>query len=349
MLCKPDGVETVKTLPGEAAAPLLAGDKLVGEINDEGKLRLTDPKTKKVTWLQTNYDGRQAAIFSVACQRDGKIYGSSLLPGHTFYYDTASGRLADLGILDTRQVPGVRHDQPAAGAVSGQLLRGVRGPLRSGRAAGQRQESAPARTRGRPGAAGPVVPRPRRNALHGHRPVQGPTGRGAACVSTRATCRSRSGRARSPIRASCMSRRCRRAEQLFCVTSVQGGSSAIPTEKEALRIPLGPEERSHGVPVAADPRNAVVRPGDPARNGLIYGLAAGSYYVFDPKARSVVFTGLAAGQEPSFSRVARRAGRPARPDRGAGRRRRLHHRPGRQPREGPRASRIASSGHTAST
>jgi hypothetical protein len=79
--------------------------------------------------------------------------------------------------------------------------------------------------------------------------------------------------------------------ELFCTTSIQGGSSSIPTEKAAYVFLWDCRNaelvfRTQPVPGAIS-YGAAVRAG----NGLIYGLAAGKYYVFDPKQRRVVFTG----------------------------------------------------------
>ena len=79
--------------------------------------------------------------------------------------------------------------------------------------------------------------------------------------------------------------------ELFCTTSVRGGSSAIPTETSACVFlwDTAKEEmvfRADPVP-GTETYGRAVR----GRNGLIYGLAEKRYYVFDPVGRSIVFTG----------------------------------------------------------
>jgi hypothetical protein len=84
-------------------------------------------------------------------------------------------------------------------------------------------------------------------------------------------------------------------EQLFVVSSVEGGSSAIPTEKEAVAFLWNVRTEKIEFQVQPVPGfktyGKVVR----ARNGLIYGLAGqnyalDTYYAFDPKQRRVVMT-----------------------------------------------------------
>ena len=340
-LCRPDGVQPIKTAPAAVRVPLLAGDTIVGNLNEEGQLRLTDTKnlsenrssqvgrpsrdelptasgagskaknlsenrpsqagrpsrgelptasgvgSKKVRWLPTDYRGRQAAIFSVACQRDGKIYGSSLLPGHTFSCDTATGRLADLGILDSGKCQvydiislsqglffasyfGAYVDlfDPAAPIVKGQNPR----PL--GHAAGQER---PVQW-----CLGPD------NMLYtGTMPSKGRLG-GAILRVDPADLALKTWPSPIPNQSVMYVAAVPEANQLFCTTSIQGGSSAIATEKEACVFlwDLNKEAlvlQTQPLPGAKSYGRAVR-----ARNGLIYGLGNGQYYVFDPRTRSVV-------------------------------------------------------------
>jgi hypothetical protein len=79
--------------------------------------------------------------------------------------------------------------------------------------------------------------------------------------------------------------------ELFCTTSIRGGSSAIPTEKEACVFIW--DIKKEEMVFRADPIPGSKTYGRAVRgqNGLIYGVVGGKFYVFDPKARKVVFTG----------------------------------------------------------
>ena len=78
--------------------------------------------------------------------------------------------------------------------------------------------------------------------------------------------------------------------ELFCTASIRGGSSAIPTEKEAYVFLW--ELEKEALSARAQPVPGTTTYGRAVRgtNGLIYGLAGSKYYVFDPKKRTVVFT-----------------------------------------------------------
>ncbi|MFQ5811389.1 MAG: hypothetical protein ACE5JM_17355, partial [Armatimonadota bacterium] len=95
--CTPDGIKLGETQPVRRPPPdMTAGDKEAGAINAEGKLELTDVKSRDVSLLQTEYEGRPAHIYNVSCERDGKIWGGSK-PANTFYCDTKTGKLVDVG------------------------------------------------------------------------------------------------------------------------------------------------------------------------------------------------------------------------------------------------------------
>jgi hypothetical protein len=78
---------------------------------------------------------------------------------------------------------------------------------------------------------------------------------------------------------------------LFGTTSIQGGSSATPTEKEACVFLWDCKKETvtfTAKPVAGAKRYGAATRG---RDGMLYGVAEAQFYVFDPKARKTVFTG----------------------------------------------------------
>jgi hypothetical protein len=88
------------------------------------------------------------------------------------------------------------------------------------------------------------------------------------------------------------------------VTSINGGSSAIPTEKEGVLFIWDCKEEKvvfTTVPLpGVKSYSAVVR----GANGLIYGVAANRYYVFDPKTRQTVHTGMLPVKSPHYPDLA---------------------------------------------
>ena len=288
-LCQPDRVVIGKSAPDKGRPALRAGDKTVGSIAMDGRLELTDSKTRQVSWVPTDYDGRRAFIFSVGCERDGKIYGSTALPGNSFCYDTRTGELSDLGIIDTGKCQvydtislpqglflcsyfGAHVDfyDPA------KPIKKATNPRHLGRAIGQ------------------------------ERPVQWCLGPDGMIYTGTVPSKGRLGGALVRVDPDDLSFRVWPTPipnqsiqyvapvpdtgELFCTTSVSGGSSAIPTEKEAcvflwdtqkeemvFRTQPAPGARAYGRAIRAG-------------NGLIYGVTAGKYYAFCPKKKTVVFT-----------------------------------------------------------
>ncbi len=288
--CHPDRIELGETKPPAPRKPLLAGDKIVGSINAAGKLALTNMKTRKVTFLPTRYEGAPRSIFSVSCQRDGKIYGGTFSPAITFCYDTRSGKLADLGRLST--VPIQVYD----------TLNHSSGLFLSSYMPASVDFFDPAR---------PVTknenPRHVATVTGQERPVQLALGPDGMIYTGTFPSKDRLGGALVRINPADFSHKVwvnvitnqsifslaavPELGSIFCSSSIRGGSSAIPTEKEAFVFLWDCQRETvafRAQPVVGTKHyGAVVR----ARNGLLYGIADTQYYVFDPAQRKVVFTG----------------------------------------------------------
>lgn len=290
-LCHPDRIEIGKSLPARPGrGPLTAGDQVVGAINAEGKLRLSDKKTKRVSLLQTRYRGAPRAIFSVSCERDGKIYGGTFSPAISFCYDERTGRLTDLGpiaddkvqIYDTLNHPAglfLASYMPASVDFF-DLARPVRRPENPRHIVSITGQERPVQ----------LLLGPDGMIYTGTFPSKGRLGGALARINPHDfSCRVWTNIVANQSIVGLAS-----AADLggvFCTSSIHGGSSAIPTEKEALVFlwDCKREEVAYRVrPVAGTKHyGAVVR----ARNGLLYGIAGTRYYAFDPVRRETVFTG----------------------------------------------------------
>jgi len=107
-LCTPDGIDFnekslgrrggLNTRP-EKANPLSAGDEVVSPTMSEGKLEITNSKTKQVRTVQSKVTGLGVAIYSLGSELDGKLYGGGLKPAAMFEIDLATGQMRDLGVL----------------------------------------------------------------------------------------------------------------------------------------------------------------------------------------------------------------------------------------------------------
>lgn len=289
-LCTPTGVEEMAAPPARPRQPLKTGDWTVGAIDGEGKITLTHATTGEKKVLQTKYTGRPAKIFSVAAERDGILYGSSLLPGNMFSIDTKTGTLKDLGIITTgplqvydiinrpqglfiatymgSHVDLYRPDQPVQKGENPKYL---------GRA---------------PGMERPVqwCLGPEGMLYTGNTPAKGRLGGALMQVDPdKGTIRTwaniipnQSIEYLAPV-----------PEQnlLYGTCTIGGGSSAIPVEKEAFCFLWDCKAEKavwQGQPIPGTTTyGRAVRAG----NGLLYGVAGSKFYVFDPAKRETVCTG----------------------------------------------------------
>jgi outer membrane protein assembly factor BamB len=290
-LCKRDGIEIgIGTPAGKRVATPIAGDKQVGNIDGEGILTLTDRKTKEKTSLQTAYPGAGRTIFSVSCERDGRIYGGTVSPAVSFSYDTRTGEMANLGRLSTGPVQVYDTLSVSKGLFISSYLEASFDFF---------DPSKPLQKPKNPRWIATVAGQERPPQL-----IQGPDGM-VYCGTVPAKGRLGGDLVRinpadftdkiwsNVIRNQSVVRLASVPEtgQIFCTSSTTGGSSAISTEREAcvflwdckreamaaILRPI-PDAKSYG---------AVAR----ARNGVIYGLSGNRYYALDPVRRRVLFTG----------------------------------------------------------
>ncbi|MDP6778075.1 MAG: hypothetical protein QGI83_15060 [Candidatus Latescibacteria bacterium] len=303
-LCLPDRIETGKTAPARSRPPLMAGDKQVGAIDASGHLTLTYSRTGEVSRLETDYKGKRAWIYSVSCERDGKIYGSCALPGRSFSFDTGSGAMTDLGVLgsghcqvyDTVSLPEglflssylgcyvdvLDPDRPIEEDVNPRCL---------GRVEGQER---PVQWCIGPDGMLYSGTEPAKGRLGGTLMRVNPEDDSLKIWPTPVANQSIEYVAPVP-----------ETSELFCTTSISGGSSSIPTETAGCVFlwDIQKEEmvfRADPVP-GTETYGRAVR----GRNGLIYGLAEGKYYAFDPRERTVVHTGDLPVERLSFPQLNR--------------------------------------------
>jgi outer membrane protein assembly factor BamB len=289
--CRRDGIEVGPTLPPRPeGSAKRAGDQAVGGVDATGQLMLTEVATGRKTYVATEYAGAPRQIYSVSCERDGRIFGGTFSPANTFAYDPRNGAVTDYGVVASGPIQVYDTLNHAQGLFLSSYMN----------ASVDRFDPAQPVVKGRnprhaitvPGQERPtqLVEGPDGFIYTGTVPSKGRLGGALVRVDpVELTSRVRP----SPVVNQSVMRLVAVPEtgELFCTTSIQGGSSAIPTEKSAYVFLWDCREqkevfRAQPVPGAIS-YGAVVR----ARNGLIYGLGAGKYYVFDPRERRVVFTG----------------------------------------------------------
>ena len=292
-LCQPEKIVTDVEILGityDRRPGKVAGDKKAMDIGADGALTLIDTHSGEATKLQTDYQGKPLKIFCVGPEQNGKMWGGTLFPSMTFSCDRATKELTDYGRI-------------AAGACQVYDMIGLDQGLLMGSYTGARMDlwdpSQPMQDGTNPYrfAPEPTQERPQQwaqgpdgCAYTGTIPVKGRLGGALAKVDPRAKSlkwyvniiENQSIHYVAPVPES---------KQLVLASSVSGGSSAKPTEKEAFialwdidgeKVVFStrpvPGTRSYG---------RLVR----ANNGLIYGLAGAKYFVFSPAERQTVFVG----------------------------------------------------------
>lgn len=290
-LCQPD-----KIVPGQTkderpkAQPAIFNGKAVREIDGDGRLVFIDQATQQPSYLQTSFVSRSITLFSIGDELNGKIYGSSLKPGHVFGFDTKTGKTEQLGLLTGGRIQVYDFLAHNGGLFMGSYTgsyydfynpsqpRSATNPRRIGRA-GQQQE--------RPlhlvlGADGMIY--------SPNMPVKGQLG-GALTRIDPKTFALKTWRNVVPKQSLMSVAAVPETGEVFLTSSIAGGSSAIPTEKEAV-VALW-NTKTEQIAYTAKPIAGATSYGEAvrARTGIIYGFAKNQYYAFDPVKRQTVFTG----------------------------------------------------------
>ena len=287
--CTPDAI-----VPGEESPmtarnnPRYVGDLVVGDIDDSGMLQIS--RKGKKSFVATDFTGAPRTIFSVSCERDGRIYGGTVSPAHTFSFDPATRKLTDHGPIASGPIQiydTLNHERGLF--ISSYMNASVdffdpAAPLKEGA-------------------------NPRRVVqLDGHeRPMQGVMGPDGMIYTGTVPAKGRLGGVLLRVNPADLSYKLftnvvpnqsilrltglPEDGQILGVTSINGGSTAIPTEKEACLFLW--DCREEKVAFTATPLTGIKSYGAVVRaaNGLVYGVAANRYYAFDPASRKVVFTG----------------------------------------------------------
>lgn len=287
--CYPDRIEIGPVKPERSRKPLQAGNLTLTGLDAGGQIRLLDSKSRKVRQLQTDYSGAPRIVYSVSCERDGKIYGGTAFPAFSFAYDKASGTITNLGRISTASVQVYDTLNTPGGLLLSAYMPASLDLYDPGLPIGKNN------------------PRPIASIDGQERPmqvIQGPDG-----MIYTGTVPSKGRLGGALVRANPRDFTTRvwtnlitnqslfhlvsipETGEILCSTSVTGGSSAIPSEKEACIFLWHCSKEKvmfRAQPVrGAKSYGSVVR----AANGMIYGVANDSFYVFDPSARKVVFTG----------------------------------------------------------
>ena len=116
--CTPTEIIPQESVPGAARQPVLAGEWTVGQIDHGGVVTLTNVETGEERALQTGYDGRPIRIYSVGTEWEGRIWGGTMFPARVFSLDPETGEMVDYG----RKTAGTVQVYDIMGTPAGLLL-----------------------------------------------------------------------------------------------------------------------------------------------------------------------------------------------------------------------------------
>ncbi|WP_041537151.1 hypothetical protein [Pseudopedobacter saltans] len=104
-LCTEDKIEEGKTRNTSVETlDNLYGDVRALYLNKEGNLVLENQKTKEQLIVKSSFKPSAHEVFSIGDIYNGKLYGSGMKPGHIFTYDINNGKMNDLGLLTRGRV-----------------------------------------------------------------------------------------------------------------------------------------------------------------------------------------------------------------------------------------------------
>ncbi|MFP3902614.1 MAG: hypothetical protein ACLFWB_00095 [Armatimonadota bacterium] len=263
----------------------------VNGVDGQNRLQLTNRETGEKVRRQTDYAGEPVRIYCVGPEYDGKIWGGTIKPAYAFTCEIETGDLEFLGhfvrggtqIYDIIETP----EGLLMGSYGGAFmdLYHPHQPVEEGK----NPEHLP-RVRGqeRPNH---ITEGPDGRYYVGTVPVKGHLGGALMRVDVQ----KRDVQAWTNLVEDQSIYSCApvpETNQMFCTTSTCGGTSAKPTQDEAVCFlwDIAAEEiveTFRPVPGTTEYRGATR-----AENGLIYGLTnEGKYYAFDPVKRETVHVG----------------------------------------------------------
>jgi len=291
-LCTPNKIIKGETHPSMETVLDNSVDGLAAlYIDGKGNLVLQNQETRELSKLPSDFDASAHEVFSVGDVYNGKLYGSGMKPGNVFTYNLNSGELQDYGKI-TRggvQVYDILayHNKLFMTSYTGGYIDkfDIKGDSLAGREgvanlhAMAKQERLVQLTIGPDGMIySPTTPI--KGYLGGVLVRVDPENLQTKFFSDLIPNQSLTSVTTIPA-----------TGELFITTSISGGTSAKPTEKEACVFLWDPKTetitlKEQPIKLSKHYSKAVRAP-----NGLIYGFSKDEYYVFDPVKRKVLFIG----------------------------------------------------------
>lgn len=288
--CGPEGVDLVDTAPSERSEleERRAGDWYASALTSGNALLLRHVAHGARKEVPTDFDGVPAWLYAVCGERDGGIYGSGFHPAHVFRYDPQTGVSEDLG----RRTGGRIQIYDILDHPRGLFLSSYSGAHLDfwNPETGEQQHIATLvfdhdQERGlelRHGPDGMIY--------LASRPSKGKVG-GALTRIDPETLAWKCWRNVIPNHSVHSITSIPETGELFCTSSVYGGSGSVPVEKEGLVFLWNCQREEmvwKHVPIAGDPSYGETVRG---QDGFVFVHAHDEFLLVDPVARKVVHRG----------------------------------------------------------
>ena len=298
--CFPDKIE-IGDAPERPAAVLdnEANGKIATFIDKNGNLELKDKVTGKITNVPSGFDTPAHSLFNISDPHEGKLYGSSFKPGPIYSFDIKTKKLTDLGFLTRGHVQVYDILSYGDGILMSSYVGGYLDYYQPDkpRSASNPRPVAALHALANQERAVQLTLAPDGNIYAPTIPIKGYLGGALVRVNPKDwKVKVYSDVIHNQSFSSVVS--VPKTGEIFVTSSVAGGSSAKPTEKEAWVFLWDPKTeqitfKTQPIPGANSYSKAVLAP-----NGMIYGFATDKYYVFDPVKRQTIFTGNLPGRTP---------------------------------------------------
>lgn len=290
-LCTPDGIEEGKTKPKKVHKidHIVNGQRAL-QINEKGNLVLEGLNSKEKTEVESRFESPAHEIYSIGDVFEGKLYGSSLKPGHVFTFDLESRQFEDLGKITRGGVQvydilsssdGLYMSSYTGGYIDYFDYDEESGPINQASIAqlkvSDNQERIVQMVYGENGHIyAPTFPI--KGYLGGVLTEINPQTKAVRTYKELIKNQSLTSVTSIP-----------KTGELFVTSSVYGGTSAKPTANSAYIFIWDPgsqriKHKSRPIPTAKEYGKTVL-----ASNGLVYGTAKDSIYAFDPIKLEVTF------------------------------------------------------------
>lgn len=297
-LCTSDEIKIGETKPIPEKTNNVLNGKTVLHIDDNGSLILEDRQTKQRTAIKSTFEASAKEVFSISNIHEGKLYGSSLKPGNMFSYDLKTGVFTNMGLMSRGRVQ--IYD----------LLSYGKGLFTSSYTGGYIEYFDPNHPKS---TNNPRLLAQLHKRDNQERPVQLVLASDGKIYSPTAPIKGYLGGTLVQIDPLSMKTvtfsdlipnqsytsvtPVPETNEIFITSSIHGGTSAKPTEKEAWVFLWDTKTQKISYKTQPIPGTTNYTSTVRASNGNIYGFASNKYYVFDPIKRKVIYRGELKGND----------------------------------------------------